>query len=219
MKLLLFVILVLAVVMSAPIPSHPDGYLLKPSPQKKVRIDVYEDVLCSDCRNFQGGFKQYFNTKKVNGQAVTDFVEVVVHMFPLPYHHHAFIATQLVPFVFDLHKNNTEVFEYISWMLEHQDDYLEGGLNLTEYQVKDKLCQESSAALKFFTLKQCNDEFKTDAHDWATRVSWKYAAYNSVTGTPSVFLNGVLINTPGSYQMWDMFLTPYLNSTQSEVTQ
>ena len=162
MKYILLAILVVAAISSAPIPTRPDGYLYKPSPNKVIRLDVYEDILCSDCKAFEPGFKQYLNTYKVNGKPVTDYVEVVMHIFPLPYHHHAFFASQLVPFVFDLHKNNTEVFQFTDWIFKNQNSYLSGSTKLSEPEVKDKLCRESSADLKFFTKSECDKEFSSN---------------------------------------------------------
>ena len=209
MKYIVFAILIAAALSTPPIPTRPDGYIYKPSPNKVVRLDVYEDLLCSDCKSFEPGFKQYLNTYKVNGKAVTDFVEVSVHIFPLPYHHHAFFVSQLVPFIYDLHKNNTEVFQFIDWIFKNQNSYLSGSSTLSEPQVKSKLCNETSTALKLFTKAQCDQEFSGNAHNWNTRVSWKYGTYNGVSGTPTVFLNGVEVDAPETYNDWVKLLTPY----------
>ena len=210
MKYLLFAILIIWVISDAPIPQRPDGYIYKPSPLKKIRIDTYEDLLWSACKAFEPVFMEYLNTSKFQGKSVTDFIEVAVHIFPLPYHHHAFYVSQLVPFIYDLNKNNTQVFEYIKWAFDNQDDYLDGSVSLNMYQVQDKLCHNSAAALKFYTKSQCDQEFDDDTHDMDTRVSWKFGAYNGINGTPTVLLNGVPIDAPDTVEEWNQLLTPYL---------
>ena len=157
------------------------------------------------------------NTYKIQGKAVTDYVETVVHIFPLPYHHHAFFVSQMVPFIFDLHKNNTEVFQFTDWIFFNQDKYLTGAKNESEPQVKARLCNEASRDLKFFTKAQCDDEFKSNAHNFATRVSWKFATYNGVSGTPTVFLNGVEVDAPTSVAGWENLLKPFLKSSITSV--
>ena len=217
MKSIIIICFLLALVFAAPpIPEHPDGYTYSSANTKKlVRLDVYEDLLCIDCKHFEPTFKKYLNTATVNGTAVTEFIETVVHMFPLPYHHHAFFAAELMPFVYSLNNNYTQVFEYSDWIFSVQDEFNSGAVDLSQPQVQDKLCTESSAALGFFTRAACLDEFKTHAHDGEARISWKMASYYGVTGTPTVFLNGVEIDAPLSTPEWKALLAPYLESSAS----
>ena len=210
MKYLLFAVLIISVWSSAPVPTRPDGYVHKSTPNKVVRLDAYVDLLWSGCKAFEPVFMDYLNTTKVNGTSISDLVEVVVHIFPLPFHHHAFYASQLVPFIYDLNKNNTQVYQYVKWILANQDDFLDGSVNLNEQEVKSKLCYQSSGAMKFFTKAQCDQEFSQGTHDYATRISWKFGTYNGVYGTPTLFLNGVMVDPPFTQKDWDSLLLPYL---------
>ena len=46
-----------------------------------------------------------------------------------------------------------------------------------------------------------------------TRTSWKFAAYNSVSGTPTAFLNGVQVeNFPGTTSEWNKLLKNSLSA-------
>ena len=216
MKLLLVLAVLLAIVVSAPIPQRPDGYRYGQAPsQRLVRLDVFEDLLCSDCKAFNPSFKRFFETSEVNGVSVSDLIETVVHIFPLPYHHHAFFFAQLVPFVYDLNKNATQVFEFNDWVYSIQSDYLEGGVDKSENQIKQNICSEASNALSFFDNQACLDEFSTHGHDNDARVSWKFAAYSGITGTPAVLLNGVEVDAPMSVSEWEKLLTPYLKSASA----
>ena len=212
MKGLLVLALVVVAVFAAPIPTQPDGYKYGVTTNKVVRLDVYEDLLCSDCKAFEPAFKKYLNTATVNGRPVTDFVETVVHIFPLPYHHHAFFVAEMVPFVYSLNQDVNQVFQFSDWIYSVQNNYLSGAVNLSETQVKDKLCRESSQALSFISYDACLKEFSSHAHDWDARVSWKFAAYNAVSGTPTVFLNGVEVDAPNTVGQWQDLLSPYLEN-------
>ena len=217
MKYLLVLALVIAFCFSVPIPTHPDGYLYKPAPLKTVRLDVYEDILCGDCKNFEPGFKKYLNTAKVDGKPVTDYVETVVHMFPLPYHHHAFILTQLVPFVFDINEDSADVFEYTDWVFSVQDAFLAGATDMSEPEVQKMACTKASEATGLFTYDDCMKEYATGKHSNNARVSWKFGAYNGVNGTPTVFLNGIEVDAPMSEKEWAALLKDYLPGSDSSV--
>ena len=221
MKTLVVIGLVLALALAAPpIPSHPDGYVYSSANTKKlVRLDVYEDLLCIDCKHFEPGFKKYLNTEKIDGVPVTEYIETVMHVFPLPYHHHAFIVSELVPYIYELNHNHSQVFAYSDWVFSVQDEFNSGAVNLSQPQVQAKLCSEASAALDFLDNDDCMNEFATRAHDGDARISWKLAAYNGVTGTPTVFLNGVEIEAPLTTAEWRALLKPYLTQDKSAVAE
>ena len=217
MKTFIVIGLIIALAFAAPpIPAHPDGYTFTAANTKKlVRLDVYEDLLCIDCKHFHPGFAKYLNTEKIDGVPVSEYIESVVHIFPLPYHHHAFFAAELVPFIFDLNKDESQVFEYADWIFSVQDEFNSGSVTLSQPQVQAKLCSEASAALDFLDEAACLNEFSSHNFDNDARVSWKLAAYNGVTGTPTVFLNGVEIEAPLTTAEWRATLKPYLTTSKS----
>ena len=47
------------------------------------------------------------------------------------------------------------------------------------------------------------DHANTDSR---TRLNWKYGTSNGVYGTPSAFVNGVMVDVPASVADWDHFL-------------
>ncbi|CAI2379850.1 unnamed protein product [Moneuplotes crassus] len=207
-----FAVIVALAICVPPIPSHPDGFVFSSPETKKARIDIYEDLLCIDCKHFEGPFKNFLNSHEVDGVAITDLVEVVVHIFPLPYHHHAFFPAQLGAFIADQNNNHTEFFEYSDWIFDHQDEFNSGSVELTQPQVQAKLCAEASADLAFLDESACLQEFSNNDHNNDARISFKLAAYYGVNGTPTTFLNGVEVDAPLTTQGWVNLVKPYVTS-------
>ncbi|CAI2379953.1 unnamed protein product [Moneuplotes crassus] len=212
----LVIVLVLAFGLAAcvpPIPGSPDGFVFSSPSNKLARLDIYEDLLCPDCKNFEPAFKNFLNTYKVDGDVpITDLVEVVIHLFPLPYHHHAFYPAQLGAFIADKNQNHTEYFQFSDWIFDHQEEFNAGSVELNEPQVKAKLCAEASADLSFLNEQECLDEFNSNAHNTDARISWKIAAYYGVSETPTTFLNGVQVDSPLTTQGWIDLVVPYVKS-------
>ena len=50
------------------------------------------------------------------------------------------------------------------------------------------------------SLYTVNDKYESN---WETRVFWKYAASKGVSGTPTAFINGVMLdNLPSTVDEW-----------------
>ena len=200
--------------MAMPIPERPEGYLFKASPNATVRIDVFEDLLCSACREFDPIFKTFLKTYQHEGAPITDFVEVYTHVFPLPYHHNAFFVSRLAPYIYDKTGCGGAVNEFASWTFENQDEWLSGGAsNLTEPEILESICTEFSGEFSEygFAKSECLSAIKDIKYEMRTRTSWKYATSLGVNGTPTVFVNGVeLTNAPFSEQDWESFVQQYL---------
>ena len=215
MKTIIAIALILAVAFSAPpIPDQPDGFVYSnPSNGAPLAtLDVYEDLLCIDCKHFEPAFKQYLNTHTINNVPVTEYLKTTIHLFPLPYHHHAFFTAQLAAFVASQNNNVTEYFQFSDWIFEAQEEFNAGSVSLTAPQVQAKLCSEASAALDFLAEADCLNEFSNNAHNNDARISFKLASYYGVNGTPTLFLNGVEVDPPLTTQGWINLLAPYLPS-------
>ena len=100
MKILISVLFGLALANMA-LPPKPQGIPIKKLDNPKVRIDLWEDVLCSACAQFDDAFSNYFLKQTYNGKPIWETVEIWIHQFPLPYHHNAFFATKIIPLVLD----------------------------------------------------------------------------------------------------------------------
>lgn len=155
-------------------PAHLDGFIYRPSPLRASRIDVFEDLLCEDTQAFDPVMKEFLNTEKVGNRSITDYLEVVVHLLPLPYHHNAFFMTQLVPYVHEISGYNTsEVFRYMEFILSDQDEYLAAkSRKLNEDDVKYKVWGAASA-YNFFTFGGCMSAFNNKNYEKAAKSMFK----------------------------------------------
>lgn len=66
-----------------------------------ISVELYEDLLCSDCKAFNPIWEEVMNTEWL-GSVVGDEITVAYTTFPLPYHVHSFQVTQIVPYLMDL---------------------------------------------------------------------------------------------------------------------
>ena len=198
------------VVCSPPVPKAPEGYLYKPAPLAKARLDIYEDLLCGDCKNFDPPFKAFLNTQ-YKGRPITDYVEVVFHTYILPIHINAFTLSQISPFLWDLHRNGTINAAYNEWCFEHQAEFRGvAGDNMSQIDVMNKVCSDTDG-LFGYTKDQCLKMYADQTYQRVIHNEQKYGAYYRVYTTPGVFLNGVqLDDIPATAAAWTKFITPYI---------
>lgn len=163
-----------------PIPVVPDGYMVGPANSTKV-LDVFYDHLCSDSAAAFPGLWSYW-------QANQSWLKLVIHIFPLPYHHYTFMVSQAGRFV---QLSYPELFiPYTEYMFNHQNTYLVDALNWTYPQIQQQLAQDTNAATGIAVSEVLSALNNTDIN-WASRVSWKYATTRGMPGTPNYLLNGV----------------------------
>src|SRR5574343_1429369 len=74
-----------------PIPATPEGFVLGPSNSDRV-LDVFYDYLCSDSAAAFPGLWQYWQENQ-------SWLKLVIHIFPLPYHHYTFMVSQAGKYV------------------------------------------------------------------------------------------------------------------------
>ena len=155
--------------------------------------------------------KQFLNTELVNNEPITDYLEVVVHMFPLPYHHNAFFVTILVPLIYDYTGHSADkVFEYMEFMLRNQAEFLPAkSYDLNEEEVKVKICA-SASHLEIISYDECLKGINDMKYFTEAKSMWKYAAYNGIDGTPEILLNGIQVDVPYTITEWRAMLQGHL---------
>ena len=211
MKFALTLALILGLVMAGvPVPPTPEGYLFKEAPNAKIRLDIYEDLLCGDCKNFDPPFKQFLSTT-YEGQPITDFIEVYFHTYILPLHINAFTMSRLSPYIWDLHHNGTVNAAFNEWCFEHQLEFKgEDGDNMSQIDVMNKICHDTDG-LFGYTEAECLDVLKSDSYVKTVTNEQKYGAWYRVYTTPGVFLNGVQVDSiPETAKAWTTFIKPFL---------
>ena len=187
-----------------------DGYSFVEKPNQYIRIDVYEDLLCSDSVAFHFPFMKFLRGRTAFGDLVTDHVHAVFHIFPLPFHHNSFFVTQLIPFVYDLRKESEDVLLYSEYILKNQRDYLSKTTDSTEKEVMQKICHKSSSNLQLFSYNQCMSAFDDRNYIIDTVKQWKKGAHEGISGTPTVFINGLEVDPPQTVQEWHNLISPIL---------
>ena len=209
---LLLLAIVVGFVLSEPlpVPSRPEGYLFRASPDAKVRLDVYEDIQCSDCQAFDPPFKAFLNTTH-EGRPITDFIEVVFHTYILPVHTHSFTISQLQPFIWDLHHDGEILAKFNEWCFEHLDEYKgEVWYTWSQNDVIDKICSDT-AGLFGYTEQECHKVFKERTYVMTLHSEQKYGAYQRVYSTPGVFINSVQItDIPSDAKSWESLMLPFV---------
>ena len=75
---------------ATPIPAKREGYW-EGNPHASTRFELFYDLLCSDSKHFHPNLKAFLNTNFKNG-TFADYIHVVYHHFPLPYHTYAFVV-------------------------------------------------------------------------------------------------------------------------------
>ena len=142
MKVIL-AILLLSLATAIDIPPMYPGYRVNKADLFKVRIDVYLDLLCSDCKAAHPYLNSFMNSQASDGTDIDRLVELYIHFFPLPYHHHAHITTKPVFLVWSKTHDGRKMNDYATWLLNNQNTFLTYGKDLTESQVISKICDMS----------------------------------------------------------------------------
>ncbi len=94
-------------------------------------------------------------------------------------------------------------------------EYGSGASKLNEQEVKNQLCERAGAEDFGWTESECLDSFARGRGSSAARAAWKFGAYNSVSGTPTAFLNGVQVeNFPTTSSAWQSLLRNSLKGAQ-----
>ena len=163
-----------------------------------VQLEVFVDFLCPDCA-------AAFPTLKRLAAHYLDSLQLTIHPFPLPYHVHGFLAAKSVHVVASA--NSAKVFLYAQILWDHVDELNAGSQNLTVIQAEAEL-----GALASFAMSP--DKFLDGMRDVGleleTRVAWKYACTRGVYGTPTFFLNGVLVSASPTWSVgqWRKLIDP-----------
>ena len=118
MKIILAVLFAVALANLAA-PDHPEGYQMNVASNRQVTLDVYEDLLCTDCQRAHPQLMAFLNEKDSTGTPYMEQVEVTLHYFPLPYHTHAYAVTKGVEFTYSKTGDVADVVAYSEWVYDN----------------------------------------------------------------------------------------------------
>lgn len=197
-------------------PAKPPGFVYQNRPfnRNTVLIEAFYDPVCPDSRDSWPPLKQVLSHYGSR-------VNLVVHLLPLPYHDNAFVASRALHVVNAL--NTSATFPLLEWIFKHQEKYYGAPTrNFSRAFVVEEMVKSATEVVgeSFYdAVKSGFDDVKTD---YATRVSFKYAASRGVYGTPFFYVNGFLLPDTGSaldYNAWRKVIDPLLGVKSGRTEQ
>jgi len=195
--LFLLSVITLLTLCSASIPQFIEGYS-RGSDNPILHIEAYYDLLCPDSQNQWNILEPLLkNTYHITTNQTLRFT---IHLIPLPYHLHAHPMIQGAKIIAANQATSNDIYTYFDVVFKNQAEYgTNATLEKSQQQVFESLTQKVVQALPYTSPYFLNDLAPGNNFDTQARVSWSYAMYNRVTGTPMFFANGVAINGAINY--------------------
>ncbi|XP_041019666.1 uncharacterized protein LOC121261388 isoform X1 [Juglans microcarpa x Juglans regia] len=191
-------------------PARVDGFVYKNTTvdSDTIIIEAFYDPVCPDSRDSWPPLKQalrYYGSR----------AWLVVHLFPLPYHDNAFVASRALHIVNSL--NDSATFP----LLEHFFKYQQGKFynaqtrNLSRAHVVSEIVKFTTEVVGNSYYSAVKSGFNDTKTDLKTRVSFKYGASRGVYGTPFFYVNGFLLADAGSaidFSGWKNIIDPLIRA-------
>lgn len=165
-----------------PIPTAPEGYFVGPS-QTNYTLEVFMDHLCAGCKIDWPGLTEYWNSTSA-------WLELAVHIFPLPYHTYSFLISQAGKYVIE--QRPEQYFNFIEEFFKRQDKYLDQAQYLTWNEIKHEIAVDTATATGA-PYGQVLEALDSSYYKRLAAVSWAYGCSRGVSATPTYFVNGVWV--------------------------
>jgi len=175
-----------------------------------ISIEMFYDSICTDSKA-QNEVMNKLLTTNWHGAPVFDQISLKITYFCLPYHYHSYQVTELFPYFMDQCVTNPSGCLFN----QYKDFCFDQALNvlsLTNMGRNDFIQYWTTTVANEFGLDQqelYNLYFTGTAYDvdGSSRDFYKYASSNGVSGTPTAFVNGVMLDSmPGTVNAWLMTL-------------
>jgi 2-hydroxychromene-2-carboxylate isomerase len=188
---------------SPPLPNSYPGHVLG-NPANQILFEVYFDHQCPDSKASWPVVQQV-------AQAYPNQVYVIVHMFPLPYHHNAFYATQ-AGLAIQAKTNASNWFKWLDVYFKNQDLFTNDATqDMTPNQVIASMAK-LAVPLGISSQDFINGMTYGNDFDAQSRIEWKYATTRGVYGTPLFFINGIFVTDDSSWTLsqWQQVINSLL---------
>ncbi|XP_059460612.1 uncharacterized protein LOC132189825 [Corylus avellana] len=170
-----------------------------------IIIEAFYDPVCPDSRDSWPPLKQalsYYGSR----------AWLVVHLFPLPYHDNAFVASRALHIVNKL--NASATFPLLEHFFKYQKQFYNAQTrNFSRAFIVDKIAKFATEVVGNSYYGTIKSEFNDTKTDLKTRVSFKFGASRGVYGTPFFFVNGFLLPDGGStidFNGWKKIIDPLI---------
>jgi hypothetical protein len=202
----------LVVAQPVPLPNTYDAYLRIGNIDAQVTLEAFVDLLCPDCAQADPVLQQvaahYGATK----------LQLIYHIFPLPYHTWAFTGAFGANVIRSLNNTDAAALAWINYMFSGgQENFWDDGpvQNMTTLQIYD-LYASTAAQVTGVNAQDFLNGLQDDNLNENTRISWKFACSRGVTGTPSLFVNGLPVQADSTWTLaeWQQLLDPLFAAPQ-----
>ncbi|CAD8136826.1 unnamed protein product [Paramecium pentaurelia] len=186
-----------------PIPKIPDGLIIGDNPN--LVIEAYYDIFCPGSRESYNIFKTVIESLE------KDSFTFIIHQFPLPYHKNAFSASAGYKYIWKTISSEA-AYKFEGLMLNNLEQFTDlATLNLKQSEVYQKIIDLVKTQLPQYQINYdelLNSMKPGTPENIETRYSWKYGTSRSVSGTPTIFVNGVLFDKGEelSAQQWIQYI-------------
>lgn len=183
----------------------------------QVLLEAHFDLLCPDCAAAWPVYQQVlaaYGPSKLRG---------IVHLFPLPYHTWAFAAAfggNLLPLLNSTADPNALAYSWANTMFQVQANFWNAQTaNMTATAVQQafgQVAQQVAGVDPAAFVQQLNNNADVNMD---TRISWKFGCSRGVSGTPTFFVNGILVPADSTWTLaqWQQLLDPLFNSTSGQL--
>lgn len=165
-----------------------------------IKMNIFYDLLCPDSRDAYYLWNKIFPQEShVSGQKYSDLIDMTVSAFVLPYHGHSWVVTKAIPYLQDIcDEDATKCFmnSYSELAWDHWNtDLADSSISTDDFikkwagMVHDKIPEINTDDLE--SLYGHSDTHNSESR---SRAMWKYAASRGISGTPQVYINGVLLD-------------------------
>eukprot|EP00761_Pharyngomonas_kirbyi_P012709 gb/GECH01012736.1/.p1 GENE.gb/GECH01012736.1/~~gb/GECH01012736.1/.p1 ORF type:complete len:236 (+),score=31.89 gb/GECH01012736.1/:1-708(+) len=167
-------------------PGYPSGQLGSP-----VTVELVGDLTCIDTKEF------WEKTFQPVLQTFSSSVYFLFHQFPLPYHIAGFDTAQAAEVV-DKYSNKN-FLDFADYVFENQNGLYNDKVNSTNQNQLWELLYKNYVSKFNVNHSTFFQEMNNRNNNLQVRYQFKYAASRGVTGTPTLFVNGVKLTDIGQY--------------------
>eukprot|EP00897_Mesotaenium_endlicherianum_P005220 jgi/Mesen1/4726/ME000241S03762 len=187
------------------VPARYDGFALSgPKSTRPVVIETFLDLTCANCK------KGWPVLKTVSEAYSDELIQIIVHPFPLPFHHNAYFAARGMHIAAQL--NASAAYPWMEQIYAHQADFSTAATykEAPEETVKRFAALAGRIGLDEEKFLEGYSDLKTDL---LTVTSFKYGCHRAVIATPTFLVNGVVVqgaDDSWTLSQWRKLLDPLL---------
>ncbi|XP_053375320.1 uncharacterized protein LOC123534718 isoform X2 [Mercenaria mercenaria] len=173
-----------------------------------IHLDIHMGPLCPDSRD---ALPVALQVADHYGKTT---LKLTLHMFPLPYHHQAYLTAKGAEIVRKLGAGDVTAYNWFQYIYANLDKFSNyATINMTTIDVIEML----STAAKAFGIDAAKFEESMQSIDIeiATRAAWKYSCTRAVASTPTFFVNDITVAADPTWTLndWKRVIDPLLQGS------